>query len=195
VNTLLANNEHHVKELNIMDINKQLVGKNIKKARAENRLTQSKLAKAADISQTQLSDYENGNKLPGLLSIAKIAHALNRSIDELCFGDASTSPITTAPNEGRLIANCIYQLWKYGVLDKHAAVTENGSSYAMRNTLDIKRHSPAIKRLLETLNNYHAKEYTFNNPDLYLEQVLDSISSEIETKRQKRSEPDETNAA
>ena len=41
----------------------------------------------------------------------------------------------------------------------------------------------AIERLLETLDEYEEKKITFKNPELYLEQVLDSVSSEIEPNR------------
>lgn len=165
-----------------MDIDRSLVGGNIKQARAEKGMTQSVLAQKAGISQTQLSDYENGNKLPGLNSIAKIALALGKSIDELCYGDASMVPITTAPDKGRLIANCVYQLWKNGVLGQHIP-TESEERYSIsgytRPIVDLRSYSWAVERLLEALDDYSDKKYTFKNPELYLEQVLDSVSSEI----------------
>ncbi len=166
-----------------MNIDRNLVGRNIKNARAEQGLTQYMLAKKADISQTQLSDYENGNKLPGLTSIAKIAQALGKSIDELCYGDASISPITTAPSIGRLITNCVYQLWKHNVLNVHILTEEENrltSSFYIQPAVDLRYHSHAVIRLLETLDDYSNNAHTFNNPEVYLEQVLDSVSSEIE---------------
>ena len=165
-----------------MDIDKTLVGRNIKDARAEKGLTQSALAKKADISQTQLSDYENGNKLPGLTSIAKIAHALDKSIEELCFGDASVSPITTAPDKGRLIVNCIYQLWDNGVIGQHCP-TEDERRYSPSNYIhpvaDLGHYSWAVAGLLETLDKFEERKHTYRDPDLYLEQVLDSAAREI----------------
>ena len=172
-----------------MDIDKNLVGRNIKEARAEKGITQSVLAKEADMSQTQLSDYENGNKLPGLSSIAKIALALGKSIDELCYGDASMSPITTAPDKGRLITNCVYQLWKHHVLGRHIPTKDeqlHSSSFYRRPMVELRNYSYAIERLLETLDDFSEKKYTFSNPELYLEQVLDSVSSEIEPNRPKQ---------
>ena len=169
-----------------MDIDKKLVGGNIKAARAENGMTQFALAQKAEISQTQLSDYENGNKLPGLNSIAKIALALGKSIDELCYGDASMTPITTAPDKGRLIANCVFQLWKNGVLGRHIPTNNEhaySSSFYMNPVADLRSYPMAIERLLETLDEYEEKKNTFKNPELYLEQVLDSVSSEIEPNR------------
>ncbi len=173
-----------------MDIDKNIVGRNIKDARAKNGLTQSRLAKLADMSQTQLSDYENGIKLPGLISLAKISRALNKSIDELCYGDASVSPITTAPDKGRLIVNCVYQLWLHGVLGRHIPTEEEKKYSAYFYTpliADIRKYPFAIERLLESLDDYYDKKYTFSNPDLYLEQVFDSVSSEIDPDRRNQS--------
>jgi len=92
----------------------------------------SQLSEMTGISQTQLSDYENGNKTPGLPTLAKISTALKKSMDDLCFGDASVSFIASAPDKGRLIANCVYQLWEQGVIHHHvpSEVEERyGSSY------------------------------------------------------------------
>ena len=150
-----------------MDINKNLVGRNIKDARAEKGMTQSALAQKAEISQTQLSDYENGNKLPGLPSIAKIALALGKSIDELCYGDASVSPITTAPDKGRLIVNCVYQLWVNGVLCQHRH-TENEGRYSSSMYLcpvaDLRDHSWAVEELLKTLDKFEERKHTYKDP-------------------------------
>ena len=165
-----------------MDIDKNLVGGNIKAARAEKGMTQSALAKKADISQTQLSDYENGNKLPGLPSIAKLALALGKSIDELCYGDASVSPITTAPDKGRLIVNCVYQLWDNRVLGHHRPTEDEerySSSIYLRPVADLGDYYWAVDGLLETLDKFEERKSTYRDPDLYLEQVLDSAAREI----------------
>lgn len=165
-----------------MDIDKKLVGRNIKGVRAEKGMTQSTLAQKAEISQTQLSDYENGNKLPGLPSIAKIALALGKSIDELCYGDASVSPITTAPDKGRLIVNCVYQLWDNGVLGQHRPTKDEErylSSTYLWPVADLGDYSWVVEELLKTLDRFEKRKHTYRDPDLYLEQVLDSAAREI----------------
>ncbi len=189
LNSISVIYEHQKRVINTMDIDKELVGRNIKSARAEKGMTQSALAKEADISQTQLSDYENGNKLPGLNSIAKIALALGKSIDELCYGDASLSPITTAPDKGRLIVNCVYQLWKNNVLKQHIPTEDEdrySESFYKGSVADLGDYFWAVERLLKALDDFSEKEYTFNSPELYLEQVLDSVASEIEPNRLKQ---------
>lgn len=61
-----------------------LIGKKIKKLRMENSLTQEKLAVKANVSYTTLTKIESGViKRPAVQTIAKIAKALDISIDEL----------------------------------------------------------------------------------------------------------------
>ena len=159
-----------------MDVDKKLIGGNIKSARALKGMTQSSLAQKAGISQTQLSDYENGNKLPGLNSIAKIAMALGKSIDELCYGDASLSPITTASNKGDVIVNCFMALWEQGAIDSEGS--KNGSESG-RYGLKLKSHANGIKRLMDNLYEFEIRRNTYADPDGYLEYVKQSVSSEI----------------
>jgi len=61
-----------------------MLAENIKKARKKKGLTQEKLARLADISNNTLVKIEMGMaKEPTITTIAKIADALNVSIDEL----------------------------------------------------------------------------------------------------------------
>lgn len=162
------------------------IGKNILQARKEKGMTQRQLSELAEISQTQLSDYENGNRTPGLFTIAKIARCLEKSIDELYYGDASVSFITSAPDEGRMIANCVFQLWKQGVIRKHVPSEDEArypSSIYLKPVVDLDRYSWAVQRLLDMLDDFAERRYTFKNPELYLEQVLDSVAREINPKQ------------
>ncbi|PRX35566.1 helix-turn-helix protein [Orenia metallireducens] len=72
---------------NIENKNKLLddksIGKRIRKIREQRSLTQSKLASKADISQSFLSDIENGRKSPTLRSIGLIAKAFDLPIKNL----------------------------------------------------------------------------------------------------------------
>lgn len=61
-----------------------LIGKNIKKLRAKNNLTQEKLAIKAGIPYTTLTKIESGViKKPAVQAIAKIAEALDVKIDDI----------------------------------------------------------------------------------------------------------------
>lgn len=60
------------------------ISKNIKKIRGKLHLTQDDLAKKSDIKYTTLTKIESGVvSKPGVQTMAKIANALNVTIEEL----------------------------------------------------------------------------------------------------------------
>ena len=60
------------------------LGKKIKKLRTELKLSQDELARKADIPYTTLTKIETGViKKPSVYAVAKIAEALNISLDDL----------------------------------------------------------------------------------------------------------------
>lgn len=64
-----------------------MIGQNIKKIRQKRKLTQDKLSKIADIPYTSLTKIETGViKKPSVQTVAKIARALDISLDELMEG-------------------------------------------------------------------------------------------------------------
>lgn len=159
------------------------IGRNIREARNEKGLTQSKLAQAAEISQTQLCDYENDNKTPGLYTIAKIAQALGKSIDELYYGDASVSFITSAPDKGSVIVNCFVALWEQGVIN--ATESKNGSKSGYEG-IKLSDHFNGIKRLMDNLYEFGLRRDTYSDPDGYLKYVKQSVASEINQEEERR---------
>ena len=74
-------------EEKIMSINYQLVGKRIKECRNEQHIKQDALAWNAEISASYLSCVESGKNKVSLGAIARIAEALNVSLEFLLFGD------------------------------------------------------------------------------------------------------------
>jgi transcriptional regulator with XRE-family HTH domain len=61
-----------------------VLGENIKKYRQKRKLTQDKLARLADIPYTSITKIETGViKQPSVQAVAKIAKALDVSIEEL----------------------------------------------------------------------------------------------------------------
>ncbi len=61
-----------------------MLGQNIKKMRKKRKLTQDKLARLADIPYTTLTKIETGViKRPSVQVVAKIARALNITLDDL----------------------------------------------------------------------------------------------------------------
>lgn len=60
------------------------LGKNIKKLRTEQSLSQDELARKADVAYTTLTKIETGIiKSPSVHIVSKIAKALNVSLDDL----------------------------------------------------------------------------------------------------------------
>lgn len=162
------------------------IGQNLKNARLNAGMTQRSVAEAAEISQTQLSDYETGNKTPGLHTLAKLSRVLEKSLDELYFGDASVSFITTAADESRALVNCIFRLWEAGVLISPSRAKEvNECLKSQTYDYDIEEqgvlleHKQAIERLLEMLTDFRDRIDTYESPQSYLKQVLDSAAREI----------------
>lgn len=61
-----------------------MLGENIRKVRKKRKLTQDKLARLADIPYTTLTKIETGViKRPSVQAVAKIAKALDITLDEL----------------------------------------------------------------------------------------------------------------
>ena len=158
------------------------IGKNIKELRKKAGMSQQVLADKCSISNTTLSAYENGKKIPGLTTIATIASGLQVSIDRLYYGNDNESFISAAPNIGRKIVNSIYYLWSMGVIGYYSNFYL-GLSFDNPDFngeyLKIYRFSSSIKRLVSSLNDFQGRENTFDDPDGYLEMLLSSVASEI----------------
>lgn len=162
------------------------IGKNIKAVRLERELSQETLANACGFSNTTLSAYENGRKLPNLITIAKIAKQLNVSIERLYYGDENSAFINSAPDEGKKIVNSIYYLWRTGIIsyydnyfsgmelqDYHQAKEPHGIY------LHLDKFGGPIKRLIQSLNEFNGKRETYSDPEKYLDLLLSSVATEI----------------
>lgn len=65
-------------------MNIELIGKRIKDLRTDQDLSQQKLANRAGITtRVSISKYENGTSIPDLITLEKIARALNTTISYL----------------------------------------------------------------------------------------------------------------
>ncbi|MDP3770340.1 MAG: helix-turn-helix transcriptional regulator [bacterium] len=63
-------------------ISEQL-GKNMKRVRANKKMSQGDIARALEVDRGYISNIENGKKNPTIATVAKIANALSVSPDEL----------------------------------------------------------------------------------------------------------------
>lgn len=173
----------------------QIIGENIKSERIAKGLSQTELGNRCQIANTVISAYENGKKIPGLNTIARIARGLDVSIDQLCYGDESESFINSAPDDGRKIVNCIYVLWGMGVIYYYENFQYGGMPVDMGMSgkpngmfLGIKEYSVPIRRLINSLNEFGQKMDTFSDPETYLESILSSVANEINSEIEKEKE-------
>lgn len=69
-------------------MNKKSFGKNLKKFRKENKMSQGDLAKKLEVRQTTISNYENDLRFPNADLLNKMAITLNVSLDDLIMTDS-----------------------------------------------------------------------------------------------------------
>lgn len=70
----------------MVNIDYVAVGKRIRIARKNSKLTQAKLAEKIEVANSYISEIERGKSICSLASIAKISKALNANLDNLIFG-------------------------------------------------------------------------------------------------------------
>lgn len=88
-----------------MKSNTYIIGKRIKEQRKKLGLTQTEIKSAVGISSGNLSDIENGNRLPAAATLIQLASVLQCSIDWMLTGilPASEIPSSKDPNETILL--------------------------------------------------------------------------------------------
>lgn len=59
------------------------LGQNLKKIRAEEKMSQGDIARKLGVDRGYISNIENGKKNPTLATIERLANALGISVDEL----------------------------------------------------------------------------------------------------------------
>lgn len=77
-----------------MDVNDSFlkqIGVRLRKAREEQRLSQTELADEMEVRSNQYGKVENGKVAPSLKTLIKAAKALDISLDELVFGKKSVA--------------------------------------------------------------------------------------------------------
>lgn len=73
----------------------KLVGQRIVNVRKENKLSQSKLAQAINISPSYMSLIENGQREPSPDILVSICHVCGTSLNYLCLQDTEISSCDT----------------------------------------------------------------------------------------------------
>ena len=165
---------------------KEAIGKRLRVARKEKRLSQKELQALTGIKDSMISGFECGVREPNVANLAKLAHALDMTMDDLYFGDESNRFIENAPNKGMKIVNCFTELtldevvWRVEGYDEDYGVVE--PPYIV-----IHKHVREIKRLLDGIREYRENINTYTNPELYLEQIKESVANEINGNLRRRS--------
>lgn len=153
---------------------KEAIGKRIRSTREELQMNQKDLSKATGIKDSMISDFERGVREPSTANLAKIAHALYSTMDELYFGDESNKMLQTT-NYGMKIVNCFTELMLDEVIGKIDDEYGSMSEYYIPLWSD----AYAIKRLLDHVYEFKQNQNTYPNPDLYLDQIKQSVANEI----------------
>lgn len=158
-----------------------LIGKRIKDARIKAGLTQNRLHEMTDISITQLSAYENGNRNIGLISLKKIADATGTSIDELYTGKREDKPLN-ADNIGKLIINCITALVENDVICTLPTIDENeyvptGMGYIYQ--IGFYKYVDILDDYVKKLIDFHKNENNYPNPQEFKRQIIEAASKKI----------------
>ena len=160
----------------------QVIGANIRKERKAKGWSQTELGNQCGIGNTVISAYENGKKIPGLNTIVRIANGLGVSLDRLCFGDESEVFINTAPDEGRIVTNCIVKLLELGCIRYHSNLYDeqiDGLYERGGCILLLEKYEDQIERLCIDLNRFKEKKNTYSNPEEYREMIVSSVATEI----------------
>ena len=80
------------------------IGIRIQDRRMEMKITQQKLAEMTDLSDVYVGYIEQGKRKPSVESIARIAGALNCTVDDLLIGDPPTR--SSSPELEEILGNC-----------------------------------------------------------------------------------------
>lgn len=78
-----------------MELDMKTIGKRIKDRRKELHLTQTDIKSAVGISSGNISDIENGNRLPAALTLVQLSSVLQCSIDWMLTGISPTKENTS----------------------------------------------------------------------------------------------------
>ncbi|MFR0557195.1 helix-turn-helix domain-containing protein [Pseudoscardovia radai] len=171
------------------NMDKSVIGNNIKKARIAKQMTQIELSDAAHVAQSVISQYENGKKLPSLESLASIARALGTTLDSLCEGEAIDIPgDVVGPYPGKDIANAVLTLWRTEIIDMAGLLDPAAAREAFQEqyyggqsvyVVALNGFQKDLIALLDFLNEFPKRRDTYPDPNRYLRDTLQSTASII----------------
>ena len=99
------------------------IGENIKKYRKEKHFTQKELAEKIGVTVVTIQNYENSRREPNLITLNKIATALNVTINDIVRNEEKASnknsigirflDISKLPNEKKQIIKVVEELYEF----------------------------------------------------------------------------------
>ncbi|WP_310605069.1 helix-turn-helix domain-containing protein [Anaerosporobacter sp.] len=150
----------------------------IKELRQKEGISQSELGKRINMSQQQIAQYENGNRLPKLVTMAKLSGALNVELSLLtaAYQEDFKDPCNILKAEldiaeTKLLDDEIYLLNKYNKLNslgKHEAIKR------VKELTEIERY---IGYLFNTENGPILTDVELQNTDSKQKEQLKRISA------------------
>lgn len=170
-------------------VNQNELGRRIKNAREKKNMSQHELYEKTGISTTQISAYENGKKSLGLQTLAKISSALGLTLDELYYGSASSKPISSSLNIGELIVNCVYALYRQGVISALVHQEENeyvGTGTGFYYQIGFSNHVDILNDLIIKLKDFEDNKDDYPDPEGFRNQLLAAASKRINARTKKK---------
>lgn len=159
------------------------IATNIKAFRKSLDKTQQEIAEVAGIQTTQLSTYETGQRTPNIDTLARIAKALNKSLDELYYGENAQTQAGPSLTRGQDIVACIRSLFEHGTIGrvvKNAEGTGRFGHTERFNCLVLRENLDEIDALVTYLDSFQYSRHTFTNPENHLNEECESIARRID---------------
>lgn len=115
-------------------------GRRIRDRRNALGITTSQIKKECGISAGNMSEIENGNRIPTLYTVMKLAQILDCSIDYIAFGEERSTPAALNPDEQRLLEYLRVmnkeeqeEFWEYAKIRYDRIKKQEQKSSASRN--------------------------------------------------------------
>ena len=155
---------------------KTIFADNLIKFRGEKKITQSVLAEKTGLSETSISCYENGKKVPSIVSAQKMADVLGVTLDELLGNTPETQYKRELDNNGVLTILSALELLKAKVRVKGNTVElifdpkNNCWNYSSANILDFFKEYAYVQNLA-------ASSVTKETAEKYIESLKEKYKS------------------
>lgn len=121
-------------------------GENLRKLRKERKLSMDALAEKAGTSKQVLSRYENGERVPKISMVKKLADALGVSVSELSGEVYNIKAPIKAPE------------YRSGLADRLVESALNDEDDELLRELEVIRRNPERKKLFKRASNSDINE-------------------------------------